>query len=100
MLRDGLVDEVRKLRAQDFEHNPSACGSIGYREVIAMLDGKCAPEQMEATITRHTDQLVSKQLKWFRTQLPMLQPLQLDDPGVATNPLAALAKAFAIGVIE
>lgn len=100
MLRKGLVEEVRKLRAQGFEQNPSACGSIGYREVLAMFDERLEPKELEAMITLHTDQLVSKQLKWFRTQLPMLQPLQLDDPVVEKNPLAALTEAFAIGMVK
>lgn len=99
MLKNGLVEEIRKLRAQGFEKNPSACGSIGYREVIAMLDGRLEPEELEAMITLHSDQLVSKQLKWFRTQLPKLHPLNLDDPIVVRKPLAALSEAFAIGVV-
>jgi tRNA dimethylallyltransferase len=40
MLRGGLVDEVRRLRAAGLEKNPSAVRAIGYREVLAMLEGK------------------------------------------------------------
>src|SRR5688572_2279538 len=70
MLRDGLVDEVRRLRAEGLEQNPSAAGAIGYREVLAMLDGKIAASDLVAEITKNTRALVKKQRTWFRTQLP------------------------------
>jgi tRNA dimethylallyltransferase len=70
MLRAGLVDEVRRLRAAGFERNPSAAGAIGYREVLAMLDGQLAPEALGPAIVQNTRGLVRKQRTWFRTQLP------------------------------
>ena len=70
MLRAGLVEEVGRLRAAGFERNPSAAGAIGYREVLAMLDGRLAPEALGATIAQNTRGLVRKQRTWFRTQLP------------------------------
>lgn len=70
MVRAGLVEEVRRLRADGFERNPSAAGAIGYREVLAMLDGKLASSAMAAEIAQNTRALVRKQRTWFRTQLP------------------------------
>jgi tRNA dimethylallyltransferase len=70
MLRAGLVEEVRALRTEGLEKNPSAASAIGYREVIAMLDGRLMPADLEAKIVRDTRALVRKQRTWFRTQLP------------------------------
>lgn len=70
MLRDGLIEEVRRLRAQGLEQNPSAARAIGYREVLALLDGKLAQEDLAAEIAKNTRGLVKKQRTWFRTQLP------------------------------
>jgi tRNA dimethylallyltransferase len=70
MVRAGLVEEVRRLRADGFERNPSAAGAIGYREVLAMLDGKLSSSAMAAEIAQNTRALVRKQRTWFRTQLP------------------------------
>lgn len=70
MLASGLVDEVRRLRAQGFEKNTSGAGAIGYRETLAMLDEKLAPENLAAEIIKNTRALVKKQRTWFRTQLP------------------------------
>jgi tRNA dimethylallyltransferase len=70
MLRAGLVDEVRALRAAGFEKNPSAARAIGYREVLGWLDGGLKAADLEAKIIAATRQLVKKQRTWFRTQLP------------------------------
>ena len=70
MLRAGLVEEVRALRAAGLERNPSAARAIGYREVLALLDGRLAPADLEPEIIRNTRALVKKQRTWFRTQLP------------------------------
>jgi tRNA dimethylallyltransferase len=70
MLRDGLVEEVRRLRAEGLERNPSAARAIGYREVLAMLDGALPQDALAAEIAANTRALVKKQRTWFRTQLP------------------------------
>lgn len=70
MLRAGLVDEVRRLRAQGLEQNPSAALAIGYREVIALLDGRLEEAQLAEVIGKNTRALAKKQRTWFRTQLP------------------------------
>ena len=70
MLREGLVDEVRRLRGEGLEENPSAVRAIGYREVLEFLDGRLAGERLAAEIVRNTRGLVKKQRTWFRTQLP------------------------------
>lgn len=70
MLKEGLVDEVRRLRLQGLEANPSAAMAIGYREVLAMLDGQLAAVELPGAVARNTRMLVKKQRTWFRNQLP------------------------------
>jgi tRNA dimethylallyltransferase len=70
MLRAGLVEEVRGLLAAGLARNPSAARAIGYREVIAMTEGRLAAADLAAEIARNTRALVKKQRTWFRTQLP------------------------------
>lgn len=70
MLRDGLVDEVRRLRPLGIESNPSAAMAIGYREVLAFLEGKLSEAEVAGAIVRNTRMLVKKQRTWFRNQLP------------------------------
>ena len=70
MLGAGLVAEVRQLLAAGLREIPSASRAIGYREVIACLDGKLPEKELAAEIVRNTRALVKKQRTWFRTQLP------------------------------
>jgi tRNA dimethylallyltransferase len=83
MLQAGLVEEVRRLRAAGLDGNPSASRAIGYREVIAMLDGALPESALAAEIAKNTRALVKKQRTWFRTQLPghrVLEVATLRDP--------------------
>jgi len=70
MLEAGLVDEVRRLRAAGLEKNLSAAKAIGYREVLAMDDGRLGAAELAGEIVKNTRGLVRKQRTWFRTQLP------------------------------
>jgi tRNA dimethylallyltransferase len=70
MLRAGLVDEVRALREAGLVRNVSAARAIGYREVLAMLDGQLRETDLASEIGKNTRALVKKQRTWFRTQLP------------------------------
>jgi tRNA dimethylallyltransferase len=78
MLERGLVEEVRALLVRGIERNPSACGSIGYREVIACLRGQLAWDQLESQINTATWNLVKKQQKWFRHQIQFDRIVDLD----------------------
>jgi len=70
MLEQGLVEEVKRLKSEGFESNPSGSGSIGYRETLAFLEGKCDYETLINDIIMDTRRLAKKQRTWFRTQLP------------------------------
>ena len=52
------------------KENPSAARAIGYRETIAVLEGRLGADELAAAIVRNTRALLRKQLTWFRTQLP------------------------------
>lgn len=78
MLRAGLVDEVRRLRAEGLEENPSAARAIGYRETLDFLAGRLPEAELAPLIARNTRALVRKQRTWFRTQLPRHEPLPAD----------------------
>ena len=70
MLANGLVEEVKRLREEGLERNPSAARAIGYRETLALLDGAVSPGALGPVIAASTRALVKKQRTWFRTQLP------------------------------
>jgi tRNA dimethylallyltransferase len=70
MLRAGLQAEVERLLAHGLRDNPSAAGAIGYREVLAVREGRLPESGLAAEIAKNTRALVKKQRTWFRTQLP------------------------------
>jgi tRNA dimethylallyltransferase len=78
MIEAGLVDEVRRLREEGLEQNPSAARAIGYREVLALLDEQIPKPALAAEISKNTRALVKKQRTWFRTQLPAHRVIAAD----------------------
>ena len=81
MLRDGLLDEVRRLLDAGLRANPSASRAIGYRESIEVIAGRAPAEGLAEAIIKDTKALVKKQRTWFRTQLPEHRVLDACDPG-------------------
>lgn len=71
MLNEGLIEEVKRLKESGFERNPSACGAIGYREVLDYLNGSISRDNLAELIYIHTNQLMRKQRTWFRHQIPV-----------------------------
>jgi len=69
MFRDGLADEVRRLRERFPAWSATAGQAIGYAETCAWLDGRLSQEEaMERTVIR-TRQLAKRQETWYRHQL-------------------------------
>ena len=88
MLEEGLVEEVKRLRGEGFESNPSGAGSIGYRETLAYIDGKIEFENLASNIVVDTQRLAKKQRTWFRTQLPVSKTINLTkSPHLEITPL-------------
>ena len=66
MWRAGLVDEVRQLLGQGLRAGRTASRALGYRQVIALLDGACAEETARQDTVRATRRFVRRQRSWFR----------------------------------
>lgn len=84
MIAAGLINEVRRLIGLGIKENPTAARAIGYREVIAYLDSASDRSsqkinELQELISIHTNQLVRKQMTWFRHQLPTHSEVWLDD---------------------
>jgi tRNA dimethylallyltransferase len=62
----GFVDEVRGLMAGPRPISDVAAQAIGYREVIAMLEGKASKFETIERIQARTRQFAKRQATWFR----------------------------------
>lgn len=95
---DGLVDEVIALVARGLRQGRTASRAIGYRQVLAMLDGELSQDQAISSTAQGTRRLARKQLGWFRrddrvTWLPA-------DPDAAATIAAAVRGRVQRGIKE
>ncbi len=66
MLKEGLVDEVRDLVDKGYKECHSLSQAVGYKELIAYLDGRAGLEESIEEIKKNTRRLAKKQLTWLR----------------------------------
>jgi tRNA dimethylallyltransferase len=67
MIAGGLLDEVRGLLAA-FGPDLRPLRAIGYREAMAVLDGRLAPAELARGIVTATMRYAKRQRTWFRHQ--------------------------------
>lgn len=66
MFDDGLVGEVRRLVDEGLRHGRTASSALGYRQVLAALDGEIDLERAAADTAAATRRFVRRQRSWFR----------------------------------
>lgn len=66
MLKSGLIEEVQSLLDQGYLPGMQSLQTIGYKEVVAYLQGEYNFEKMEELLKRNTHHLAKKQRTWFR----------------------------------
>jgi tRNA dimethylallyltransferase len=66
MLQMGLVDEVRRVLARGYAPTLPTFQSVGYKQIVAYLNGTCDLAHARELIERHTWHLAKRQLTWFR----------------------------------
>lgn len=68
MLATGLVEEVKKLKDMGCHRNMVSMQGLGYKEILAYLDGEYDLEQAVYLIKRDTRHFAKRQLTWFRRE--------------------------------
>ena len=66
MFDAGFVDEVQQLLAAGLREGRTASRALGYRQVIAALDGECSMRQAAGDTVIATRRFVRRQRSWFR----------------------------------
>lgn len=79
MWADGLVAEVQALVERGLRKGRTAWRAIGYRQVLAMLDGELSEAEAMSSTAQGTRRLARKQLSWFRRD-DRVQWLDADGP--------------------
>lgn len=62
----GLVEEVQRLVLSGIKKNSPAMQGIGYKEVIAFLEGEIDLEECKRLVAMHTRNFAKRQLTWYR----------------------------------
>jgi tRNA dimethylallyltransferase len=66
MMRDGLLDEVRTLRALHPPLSREARQALGYKELLDHLDGRCSLDDAVREVQTRSRHFAKRQLTWFR----------------------------------
>ena len=69
MLAAGLVDEVRRVLAVGVAPHAPGLDAVGYREVVAMLEGRLLERELRDAVVAATRRYAKRQETWFRNQL-------------------------------
>ncbi len=68
MLEEGLVEEVRNLKARGFTKDMVSMQGLGYKEILDYLDGNLTLEEAVYILKRDTRHFAKRQLTWFRRE--------------------------------
>jgi tRNA dimethylallyltransferase len=66
MIHEGLLDEVKSLRASGYSAELKAMQSIGYRHMSDFLDGNMDWSETTRTLKRDTRRYAKRQMTWFK----------------------------------
>lgn len=68
MVADGLVEEVQRLKNMGLDRSYISMQGLGYKEILAYLDGEYDLEHALYLIKRDTRHFAKRQLTWFRRE--------------------------------
>lgn len=68
MLANGLVDEVKSLMQKGYTRELVSMQGLGYKEIIAYLEGEISLEEAVYILKRDTRHFAKRQLTWFKRE--------------------------------
>lgn len=80
MMEQGLVAEVEGLLKQGFREGLTAPAAIGYKEVVAALDGECSMDEAAEQIKMATRRYSKRQRSWLRGEAGLVGLRAQDKP--------------------
>ena len=72
MLENGLVDEVKRLRDMGCRRGMVSMQGLGYKEILAYLEGEYSLEKAVEILKRDTRHFAKRQLTWFRRETDVI----------------------------
>ena len=68
MLEKGLIDEVKALQAEGLNRNFISMQGLGYKEILAYLEGEISLEEAVYILKRDTRHFAKRQITWFKRE--------------------------------
>ncbi len=68
MLEEGLVSEVEALKAKGYTRGMVSMQGLGYKEILAYLDGEISLEEAVYILKRDTRHFAKRQITWFKRE--------------------------------
>ena len=68
MLEEGLLEEVKALRAEGCTREMVSMQGLGYKELLAYLEGAYSLEEAVRILKRDTRHFAKRQLTWFKRE--------------------------------
>ena len=68
MIKNGWIDEVKKIIEKYPGNNLHPLDSIGYRQIVSYLNNNISLESLESEINTKTYQYAVRQIKWFKKE--------------------------------
>ncbi|MDD5803916.1 MAG: tRNA (adenosine(37)-N6)-dimethylallyltransferase MiaA [Clostridia bacterium] len=68
MMANGLVEEVQRLKEMGYHRGMVSMQGLGYKEILAYLDGGMPLEEAVRILKRDTRHFAKRQLTWFRRE--------------------------------
>ena len=72
MMEEGLVEEVRSLKEHGYDRSLVSMQGLGYKEILAYLDGEITLEEAVYILKRDTRHFAKRQLTWFKREREVL----------------------------
>lgn len=94
MIAAGLVNEVQKLKDMGCSREMVSMQGLGYKEILAYLDGEYTLEEAVFIIKRETRHFAKRQLTWFKRERDVIwldkQTFGYDDAAILTDMISIL----------
>ncbi|WP_167956484.1 tRNA (adenosine(37)-N6)-dimethylallyltransferase MiaA [Anaerosporobacter faecicola] len=68
MIKQGLVDEVTSLYKEGYRRDLVSMQGLGYKEILAYLEGECSLEEAIYILKRDTRHFAKRQITWFKRE--------------------------------
>lgn len=100
MLKAGLVEEVNALKKMGYDRSYVSMQGLGYKEILAFLEGEISLEEAVYRIKRDTRHFAKRQLTWFKREKEVIwvnkPDFDYDDQAILSYMLKRIDKGVAV----